>query len=879
MNHNNAISINQLRTMKVTPEARAYLDRVRAAKGPFKSVNGAYGNVVSQIASRKMHFTLSPHSRLCELPYLLYQEFFGDAIEIYDQPEPIKISYQHQNGRKITHLATYDYLVVTPHRIFFVECKMQKKLLSLELENRDKYCRVEDGTWICPPGIEAASYFGFGHIVTTDQSFSVNFTRNCLYLFNFIDGHLVGATDIEKAVSVVQSNGARMRLDHLSKRVGQQAALSAILAQRLFVDLNKDVLALPDTVWVYANKLHLEALARVKADHKLVPVLGMSDLHTGNSLYWESTPWTIVDVCSGGNAKVILHCKDQIITLNKDQIQELIESQTLYIPDNIPSETENFAREVILSTPESDLKEAQKREQLVLQLDNGEPIPPSKQRSARRYKKRYLEYKTRSGCGIIGLIPQTKRRGNRTPRLSPYQLSLLNDVIENEYLTKTGKTAIHCFGVYKRSSLEQQLSPCSASTFYKNINHISKRKRTLIREGSRAAYALGPQPREIDFNQEFPWHGDHIFQYVHIDHTPLEIMLVSALTGEVIEQSVNLTIMHDAYSRMILAVYLSFEKPSYRSCMMVLRECYRRFERLPINIVVDRGPDFQSHYFSRTLAALRVNIFYRPPGAARHGATIERMFGTTEQQLIHLLQGNKKLQKLGRGQSTSHSPKKSAIWTPDEFFLLFRDWAYFDHPHLNNRGIREPPQERFDRSLAAFDAMPGIEVDSPTLFFITTLPDAPNNPMRRLKQNQMEFKGITYRLSIDVPGYDGEKIRVHLKYDPYNLSYVYACILDRWVKLMTNDVLVRECHERGIILPHMEVYPRQTRQNKRKKEQVRASLASYRQIEHQEKMLMSQRQNQSNRVYYDAEDLPDIFSVDVDALTPLPTSSMDKYYE
>src|SRR5258708_22770300 len=55
--------------------------------------------------------------------------------------------------------------------------------------------------------------------------------------------------------------------------------------------------------------------------------------------------------------------------------------------------------------------------------------------------------------------------------------------------------------------------------------------------------------------------------------------------------------MMDAYSRRLLAVYLTFDPPSYRSLMMVVRICVQRFERLPQSLVVDGGREFHGLYF------------------------------------------------------------------------------------------------------------------------------------------------------------------------------------------------------------------------------------------------------------------------------------------
>ena len=71
-----------------------------------------------------------------------------------------------------------------------------------------------------------------------------------------------------------------------------------------------------------------------------------------------------------------------------------------------------------------------------------------------------------------------------------------------------------------------------------------------------------------------PRHGDRPCEIVHIDHTELDLELVSARTGRSLG-SPWATFMTDAFSRRLLVVYLTFDPPSYRSCMMARAPCRR----------------------------------------------------------------------------------------------------------------------------------------------------------------------------------------------------------------------------------------------------------------------------------------------------------------
>ncbi|TMD61818.1 MAG: hypothetical protein E6I97_27060 [Chloroflexi bacterium] len=113
----------------------------------------------------------------------------------------------------------------------------------------------------------------------------------------------------------------------------------------------------------------------------------------------------------------------------------------------------------------------------------------------------------------------------------------------------------------------------------------------MKRQGPRAAAQAEPWYWELE--QTTPRHGDRPWEIVHMDHTELDIELVSMRTGRPLGRPWA-TEISDAFSRRLLVVYLTFDPPSYRSSMMALRECVWRYGRFPQTLVVDGGSDFRS---------------------------------------------------------------------------------------------------------------------------------------------------------------------------------------------------------------------------------------------------------------------------------------------
>jgi hypothetical protein len=75
-------------------------------------------------------------------------------------------------------------------------------------------------------------------------------------------------------------------------------------------------------------------------------------------------------------------------------------------------------------------------------------------------------------------------------------------------------------------------------------------------------------------------HGERPWERAHLDHTQIDLWLVDSETGLPLGRP-WLTLLIDAYSRRVLAFWLTFDEPSYRSLMMVLRRCVERWRRLP----------------------------------------------------------------------------------------------------------------------------------------------------------------------------------------------------------------------------------------------------------------------------------------------------------
>jgi len=90
-----------------------------------------------------------------------------------------------------------------------------------------------------------------------------------------------------------------------------------------------------------------------------------------------------------------------------------------------------------------------------------------------------------------------------------------------------------------------------------------------------------------------------------------------------------LTVLIDGYSRKVPAWHLSFEKPSYRALMMVIRNCLEHHQRGFDYYVVDQGSEFNGTDFEskRSIAPRRCERDQVIAGARSGSNSSSRLFG------------------------------------------------------------------------------------------------------------------------------------------------------------------------------------------------------------------------------------------------------------
>ena len=238
------------------------------------------------------------------------------------------------------------------------------------------------------------------------------------------------------------------------------------------------------------------------------------------------------------------------------------------------------------------------------------------------------------------------------------------------------------------------------------------------------------------------------------------------------------TFMVDAFSRRLLAVYLTFDAPSYRSCMMVLRECVHQHHRFPELVVVDWGPEFESIYFETLLARYGTHKAMRPKAKPRFGSVCERLFNTANTDFVYNLAGNTQIMKNIRQVTKSVNPSNHAVWTLGDLYAALRCFAYEIYDTSEHQALSQTPREAFAQGLlkSGFRSKQLIPYDEEFLIF--TLPTTRKGtakllPLRGIKINHLYYwaKGNAF---LDHP--ELEKKQLPVRYDPFDMGHAYVLI-------------------------------------------------------------------------------------------------------
>ena len=769
--------------LSLSEQARTTIMGIRSS-APARRVGGGRNNVSGRYPSRKMGVTIQFESHRVELAAVHEMEHDPDVLEYYDQPPSILLEYEARNGRRLAVAHTPDYFMICRNGAGWQECKTEEELGKLAQQSPNRYCRREE-QWCCPPGEHYAGGLGLSYRVRSSSETSWVYQRNLQFLEDYFRFDSCSA-DKEACQTILTLLRVQQPMT-LSDLLGQVLQIQTtpddlyglIAHGEIYVDLHAAPLVEPRRVQVFLDRQAAMANTVDAPAHQ--PAMSSGPIHVvvGTAVVWDSRVWTVVTV---GRTMIEFLGDDNAFTgLPLETFEELVRNGRISSsPVDRANGLSSAAKNLLNEASEKDFRKANRRAAIVCSYLKAEPLPQDSvnQRTLRFFVAQYKKAKEAYGCGYVGLLPRDHRKGNRNRKLPEATYQLTVDFIEREYEAIKQKTKYGVYSALLLACQERSVTPPSYKTFIKLIRQRPRYEQTLKRQGKRAAYRYEPFYWELE--QTTPRHGDRPFEIGHIDHTELDIELRCSQTGRNLGRP-WLSLLTDAFSRRELAVYLTYDSPSYRSVMMVLRECVRRHGRLPQILVVDGGPEFRSTYFETLLARYECTQKVRPPARARFGSVCERLFGTVNTQLIHNLIGNTQLMRNVRQVTQSVNPRNLAVWTLESLSKRICEWAYDVYEMTEHPALGQSPREAFQVGLAQGGFRPHRLIPYDDDFRVLTLPTTSKGTATVFPGRGIKMRGLYYWCdSFRDPAI--ERSVVPVRYDPWDAGTAYAYVRNQWVR-------------------------------------------------------------------------------------------------
>src|SRR6266487_1999780 len=767
---------------------------------PSRTPGAHHGNTPVWYPSKKMQCIIKAESAKVEFAFLLAAEHDDAILEIWDQPPSIPLEYTDKRGRWRRPMHTADYFIFGREECGWIECKPLEELLKQAKTRPNRFTQDEQGVWHCPPGETFAATYGLTYRVWSSDQINWIAQDNAIYLEDYYQ-------------YAEQLHVPEQTLAVLFRLVGEQPGITLADLREVAGDIPADLINI--------------AIAR----HDLYVDLGSYRLSEP-----AHTPVFLQEHLTPEPAPPILN--------DHEPLSLLTEASSHFTPEG---------QALLERAKDADLATAVFRNRVIHpeQYDDEEQAHLAEARAAvpartRRYwQQLYREAEVTYGKGFLGLLPQYHNCGGNR-KISAEVIDLIHQVLETHYDTVRRAPKRGAYGEYLKCSEERALGPVSQWTFYLEARrHKAAYEQTLAREGTRAAYPLKDYIH--DQGQTINRHGTYAWGLAHMDHTELDLALCDSRTGQVLGKC-WLTLLILAFPRRIAAFYLTFDPPSYRSCMMTLRLCVKRYGRLPTALVVDGGPEFQSIYFEQLLALYRVRKQQRPASEPRFGSPQERLFGSLNTELLYHLLGNTQATRQSRQVTRATDPRRQACWTLPRLAERVKLWADEEYETRRHPSLGMTPRQAYDLSIEQDGARKHKEILYDDRFLKATFPSTRKGTAKVIPGIGVTINHLEYWCeAMRDPTVENTQVKV--RYDPFDVSVGFAYIDRKWRKCDCPYNEFANCSERELQLLTEELRKRnQISSGREQREITQKQLATFRRDNTKiEAILRQQRHDRETR--------------------------------
>jgi putative transposase len=320
-------------------------------------------------------------------------------------------------------------------------------------------------------------------------------------------------------------------------------------------------------------------------------------------------------------------------------------------------------------------------------------------RTVSRWLRRYQT----SHQDIRSLVPSYHLRGPHQGSLHPFLETLLQQAIQETYLTNVRAPVTHVITSFKKliitentkRSPEEQLPTPGNMTVYRYLQRMDAEEVESARFGS----AHGRRSHHQSEQGPLPTRPN---QRAEFDFAQLDLLVVDPVDRLPIGRP-TLAAIRDKYTGYPLGIFVSFDPPSYRLVMECLlyailpknhvqslfqtQHAYLAFG-VPEVLVVDNAIELDRDLELACLQ-LGIELSHMPIRKPWFKGSVERWFRTLNTDLIHVIPGTTFSHFLERGEYDS---QKHACITLDRLWELLHLWIVDVYTQEVRKGVGGHPQ-------------------------------------------------------------------------------------------------------------------------------------------------------------------------------------------
>lgn len=399
-------------------------------------------------------------------------------------------------------------------------------------------------------------------------------------------------------------------------------------------------------------------------------------------------------------------------------------------------------------------------------------------RTQYRYLARLRDMSATNRHPLAACLPHFATRGNRIPRLTSPQESVVHEMINGFWKSGICKHVPQLLGHLDDACDARGIPHVSRESLRVRCRRVAPETVAEGRLGIRGYNAARPPVP----GEHATLRGEIPGLISHLDSTQLDCRVWDSLALSSFCAPPWIYCVYDEASTRALGAWIGFGEDDRFALSLAYRDLVTRQGRVPPYFVVDRGPEYRSIFWETLLASANSTKYDRPSGAPRFGGLVESSLKQINDNFANRLAGATWADQRARSASGG---KKSRATARLELAAIIASvcWFLFDVWNKTRHGTADgTPDELWHLALTLWGSLGSVVKPDLAFLIATSVQVGVRLGLRKgIRCGYREYWADEFN-ALRRP-YKFEATRL----DPATPSILYVKIKDRWIPTFARD--------------------------------------------------------------------------------------------